>query len=197
MLPLFLLKSILWSSTRSWHGCQQACDTGLQHWVAYLVGILNYECPTNYTCVCYRHSTARYNSVLSACDKGHRWQEAGQPGVVTVSDVRSGHDGWQCHVCSAVGRGLKLGPLCWLHTWKRCRKWRGSRQTDQTKRKQTKQNKQNITEQTKENKPIKTNKQKTNQNKQTKNKTKQTRQKKQKRTKQNREYKTTQSKLKG
>ena len=66
----------------------------------------------------------------------------GQPGVVTVSDVQSGHDGWQCHVCSAVGRGLKLGPLCWLHTWKRCRKWRGSRQTDQTKRKQAKQPKQ-------------------------------------------------------
>lgn len=77
---LFLFESILWWSIRSWHGCQQACHSGLQHWVAYLVGILNYECPTKYTCVCYRHSTARYNSVLSACDKGHRWQEAGAAG---------------------------------------------------------------------------------------------------------------------
>ena len=102
----------------------------------------------------------------------------GQPSVVTVSDVQSGHDGWQCHVCSPVGRGLKLGPLCWLHTWKRCRKWRGSRQTDQTKRKQAKQNKRNKTHKThrpthaQQNKQSKTTEQtkKTHQSKQQKNK---------------------------
>lgn len=123
----------------------------------------------------------------------------GQPGVVTVSDV--GHDGWQCHVCSAVGRGLKLGPLCWLHTWKRCRKWRGSRQTDQTKRKQAKQNKRNKTHKThrpthaQQNKQSKTTEQtkKTHQSKQQKNKANKTKETKEHETKQRKQNNTKQT----
>ena len=197
MLPLFLLKSILWWSIRSWHGCQQACHTGLQHWVAYLVGILNYECPTKYTCACYRHSTARYNSVLSACDKGHRWQEAGAaerrhcfwrpewPRWLTVPCLLSG---WQ----RVKARPLVLAPymealpeVARVKTNRpnqkktsNTKQKKQNTQNTQTNPRSTKQAKQN-NRTNKENTPIKTTKKQSKQdkrNKRARNKTKKTKQ---------------------
>ena len=165
------------------------------------------------TCVCYRHRTARYNSVLNACDKGHRWQEVGAGcgagGMVAVSDVPPKRPRRLTALClpsaKRVARGLTLrgqasgllGPLRWPPTLEAQAEVARAKtnRPNQKKTNKTRQNTQNT-----QTKPKQTNQNKTkkhNTTRQTKhtgqptlNKTKQRKRKTPKQTKQDTTNKT-------
>ncbi len=179
MLTKSLFNSIVCWSMRSWHGCQQACHTGLQHWDAYLVGIVDYECPTKacmYVHVCVigagPRGTIQFWAPVIKAIAGRRWgQGAGLAAwSLFLTSLQSGHDGWRCYVCPAQKGLLKARPFAlapYMEAQAEVARAKTNRpnqkktskhtkHTDQTKRKRAKQNKTHKTHRPNQNKPTKT-----------------------------------------